>query len=304
MNHWTTICQFPLERDLTELAQFARRHRLPLRIAEEGNRQVVSTPNPQLAEMLRPLLERWRVGEIDLADIRVEPVDAGPEGEAVGEEAPAAFPPTWPWRRTPLSLVLIALCFIGWLLLRENLAQGLVIHPERAGHFGTGFSTLARHWAQGEYWRLWTPAIVHFSLPHALFNALGIWILGRPLEARAGTPAFAALVFVSAPAANLVQYYWSPQILFGGMSGVVYALVGSVFVLQRWQPGWRDVPAGIVGLAVAWLLLCASGLVEYVIGVGIANAAHLGGFFCGLLLALCYCLAGGARNFSQARQTQ
>ncbi|MGL6160017.1 rhomboid family intramembrane serine protease [Microbulbifer sp.] len=296
MNHWIDISEFPLDRDLTELAQFTRRYHLPLRIAEEGSRQVVSTPDPQLAEMLRPLLERWRAGEINLADIRVEPVEAAGEGETE-EAASAVFLPSWPWRRTPLSLILIALCFIGWFLLREGLAGGLVIDPERIG--SSGLSTLARHWAEGDYWRLWTPAMVHFSLPHALFNALGVWILGRPLEARAGTLPFAILVFVSAPVANLIQYYWSPQILFGGMSGVVYALVGSVFVLQRWQPGWRDVPPGIVGLAVAWLLLCASGLVEYVIGVGIANAAHLGGFFCGLLLAFCYCLAGGAQNFAK-----
>ncbi|MFC6977834.1 rhomboid family intramembrane serine protease [Microbulbifer taiwanensis] len=137
-----------------------------------------------------------------------------------------------------------------------------------------------------------------FFLPHALFNALGIWILGRPLEARAGTLAFAALVLFSAAASNLAQYYWSPQMVFGGMSGVVYALVGGVFVLQRWQPGWRDVPAGIVALAVGWLLLCATGLVTYVLGVGVANAAHFGGFISGLLLTLLYCLAGGARHFS------
>lgn len=327
MSRWIPVYQFPLDKDLSELARFVRRCRLPLRIAEENNRQVLTTPDPQLGEFLVPLITRWEAGEIDLARVHLEPVEGeGPQesegiaepaksaagkgkagrGEKEAEEETRLSPlPSWPLQKTPLSLVLIAACFIGWFLLRNNLAEALLIYPDRGGGFqldtvlrNLGSSTLAWHWANGEYWRLWTPAIVHFSLPHALFNALGIWILGRPLEARAGTLAFALLVLVSAPVANLAQYYWSPQIVFGGMSGVVYALVGAVFVLQRWRPGWRDVPAGLVPLALGWLLLCATGLVTYVIGTGIANAAHIGGFICGLLLALIYCLAGGAHNFS------
>lgn len=322
MSHWIPIYQFPLDKDLIELARFIRRHRLPLRIAEENNHQVLSTPDPQLSEFLVPLLTRWEAGEIDLARVQLKPVEAeeAAEGESAragavkvearsgkeSEEKEKLSPlPSWPLHKTPLSLALIALCFIGWLLLRNDLAGSLLIFPERGGDFhldniprALGGSTLAWHWAQGEYWRLWSPAAVHFSLPHALFNALGIWILGRPLEARAGTLPFALLVFASAAVANLAQYLWSPQTVFGGMSGVVYALVGAVSVLQRWRPKWRDVPAGIVALAIGWLLLCATGLVTYVIGTGIANAAHIGGFLCGLLLALVYCLTGGAHNFS------
>ncbi|WP_346837784.1 rhomboid family intramembrane serine protease [Microbulbifer sp. SAOS-129_SWC] len=327
MSHWTTLREFPLDQDLTELARFIQRCHLPLRISEEGNRQRLSTPDPRLGDLLLPLLDRWSAGELDLDQVRVEPVpaeppEAGPapdnaatdaadtsadntSADNPGTEPPPAAPaqavstlPSWPWHRTPLSLVLIALCFIGWLVVRENLEQLLAIYPQPSGGFSPGNSSLAWHLRNGEYWRLWTPAILHFSLPHALFNAMGIWILGRPLEARAGKLAFAALVLIAAPVSNLAQYYWSPQILFGGMSGVVYALGGSVFVLQRWQPQWSDVPAGIVALMVGWLLICATGLFTFIFGVGIANAAHLGGFVSGLLLTALYCLAGGAKNFA------
>lgn len=227
----------------------------------------------------------------------------GAKGGEKSEEAPAAYiPPQWPLRRTPLCAVLMALCFIGWLLHGTSLLEWLVIYPERGGDLGGAGSSLARHLEQGEFWRLWTPAIVHFSLPHALFNALGVWILGRPLEVRAGTLPLAVLVLVSGIGANLAQYWWEPGTLFGGMSGVVYGLVGAVFVLQRWVPTWRDVPPGLVTLALGWLLLFATGLVTYFFNVGIANAAHIGGFVCGLLLALLYCLAGGARKFSADRK--
>ena len=323
MSHWITVRDYPLNQDLSELAQFIQRCGLPLRISEENNRQLLSTPDPRLGELLEPLLDRWSAGEINLADVRVEPVtesapvadegesqdsavaetadSATTPGDAAGHEPvpEAASPlPSWPWRKTPLSLLLIALCFIGWLLVRENLAQLLAIYPQRSGDFTPANSTLAWHLTHGEYWRLWTPAILHFSLPHALFNAMGVWILGRPLEARAGTLMFAILVLIAAPVSNLAQYFWSPGILFGGMSGVVYALAGGVFVLQRWQPQWHDVPAGIVALMVGWLLVCATGLVTLIFDVGVANAAHLGGFAAGLLLATLYCLAGGAKNFA------
>jgi GlpG protein len=313
---WIPVCDFSIDDDLAELAQFIQRHQLPLRIGEENNRQRLWTLDPRLREPLRLLVQRWRAGEVQLAQVSVQMEEAAPAeksnaavngGEADGDAEADALPggaisdaglPHWPWRKTPVSLALIALCFIGWLLQSRGLAQGLIIFPERVGDFDLGQSSLAWHFARGEFWRLWTPAIVHFSVLHALFNALGVWILGRPLEARAGSLTFALFVLISAAVANLVQYSWAPQNIFGGMSGVVYALVGCVFVLQHWQPQWREVPSGIVFVAVIWLLVCATGLIDYFISGGIANAAHLGGFACGLTLTLLYCLLGGARSFA------
>ncbi|WP_237057245.1 rhomboid family intramembrane serine protease [Microbulbifer sediminum] len=303
MSDWITVREFPPQQDLTELAQFIRRSGLPLRISEERNGQRLATPDPHLAEIMQPLLERWSNGEIDLSQVQVTAQPGGTEADGAGEnereyQAMAPGLPSWPLDRTPVSLALILLCFAGWFLASGSVARQLIIMPDRGADFSLATSTLAWHFASGEYWRLWTPAVLHFSLPHALFNALGIWIVGRPLEARAGSPVFLVAVLVSAAGANLAQYWSSPGTLFGGMSGVVYALVGCVFVLQRRHPGWLDVPRGIVAVAVGWLLVCATGLVTMLVGVGVANAAHLGGFACGVLLAGVYCLAGGDRHFT------
>ena len=325
MSDWVTVCEFSLQDDLSEVAAFIRRHQLPMRISEERNRQRVASLVPQLVEPMRQLLQRWQAGEVDLAQIAVHVYDeqqnsavkddtvatgtttetpgdydpAGTEARAQPElpESPSVIP-QWRFSQTPLCFVLIALCFIGWLLLRQGWVEPLVIFPQQTPDFDFDRSSLAWHLAQGEYWRLWSPAIVHFSLPHALFNSLGIWIVGRSLEARAGTWMFALLVLLSAPVSNLAQYFWSPQVLFGGMSGVVYALVGAAFVIQRAVPTWSDVPRSIIWLAVVWLLVCMSGVVDYFISGGIANAAHLGGFAAGILLGLVYCVAGGARRFA------
>ncbi|WP_226703842.1 rhomboid family intramembrane serine protease [Microbulbifer elongatus] len=323
MSNWITVCEFPLSKDLTAVADFIRRHQLPLRITEENNRQCVASLAPQLVDPMKQLLLRWQQGDVDLSQVQVHtydenaptPAQESNSGEQGSEEAaatgqnaearsivPPSVIPQWSLRETPLSLILIALCFIGWFMLRQGLAEPLVIFPQRPSDFDASQSSLAWHLVRGEFWRLWTPAMVHFSLPHALFNSLGIWIVGRSLEARAGTWWFALLVLISAPVSNLAQYYWAPQNLFGGMSGVVYALFGAAFVIQRWQPAWRDVPPSLVWLALVWLLVCMLGVVDYFIPGGIANAAHIGGFAAGLILALVFCAAGGARRyFSAAR---
>ena len=331
LSNWITVCDFPLGKDLSPLADFIRRHQLPLRITEENNTQVVASLAPQLIEPMRQLLARWQEGSVDLAQVNVHVHDAsanisGEPSEHISEEAtekvtekstetaaseteddsrdarapqpPAGVIPQWPLKQTPVSLLLIALCFIGWFMLRQGWAEPLIIYPQQPGDFDVPGTSLAMHLAQGEFWRLWTPALVHFSIPHALFNSLGVWIVGRSLEARAGSLWFALLVLISAPAANLAQYFSAPQNLFGGMSGVVYALIGCALVIQRWQPQWRDVPSALIWLSVVWLFVCMLGVVDYFIPGGIANAAHVGGFVAGLLLGLLFCLAGGSRYFA------
>jgi len=73
--------------------------------------------------------------------------------------------------------------------------------------------------------------------------------------------------------------------LFGGMSGVVYGLLGFSWVAPLLQPGWRIQPSPTIMLfMVGWLVVCMAGLVEAVGFGAVANAAHLGGLLCGALL--------------------
>ncbi|QFT56676.1 rhomboid family intramembrane serine protease [Microbulbifer sp. THAF38] len=319
MSQWISIYSFPLSKDLGALARFIQRYQLPLRITEEKNQQLLLCPDAGLAEMLKPLLQRWDSGELDLDQVQMQRIEDGvPVSEATQVSAATtdsqagatednpdkknsdavSVLPSFPLDKTPISLLLIALCFFGWFLQVNNLSSGLLIYPDQSGAHPFSQSSLAWHLEQGQWWRLFTPAIVHFSLPHALFNALGIWILGRPIEARSGSVVFILLVLLCALASNLAQYFWQSGVKFGGMSGVVYALVGFALVLQRFQPLWRDIPAGIPAVALVWLLLCALGIVTLLTGVGVANAAHIGGLLSGLVIALVYCALGGARRFA------
>ena len=73
--------------------------------------------------------------------------------------------------------------------------------------------------------------------------------------------------------------------LFGGLSGVVYGMLGYCWLSQRKRPRFQFPPA-LVTIAVVWMAIGFTPLTEMV-GLGrMANEAHLGGFVAGLLLAV------------------
>ena len=120
-----------------------------------------------------------------------------------------------------------------------------------------------------------------------------MWLydLGTVIELKQGSPRFGLLVGIMGILSNVGQYLWDGP-MFGGMSGVVYGLLGFSWVAPLLQPAWRIQPSpGLMLFMVGWLVLCMLGVVE-VLGFGaIANAAHLGGLLCGALLGAVFGLA-------------
>ena len=111
------------------------------------------------------------------------------------------------------------------------------------------------------------------------------------LEKAAFGPVFSAnllgLTLLFSLVSNYAQYYFSGPTLFGGLSGVLYGLLGHCWIYQLLAPNpiYR-LPRGVLVMMLVWLLLCLSGLVS-MIGFGeIANAAHVGGLLIGCLTGL------------------
>lgn len=145
--------------------------------------------------------------------------------------------------------------------------------------------------AMGQWWRLLSPIFIHFGLLHLVMNLLWTWELGRRIEQHSGSLFLLGLLVISGVLSNLAQYLVSPGALFGGLSGVLYALLGYCWIYQRLCPvaAFR-LPSGVVTLMLVWLVLCFSGLVS-LLGFGqIANAAHLSGLVLG-------CLAGAVAGW-------
>ncbi|PIP89950.1 MAG: hypothetical protein COW01_00565 [Bdellovibrionales bacterium CG12_big_fil_rev_8_21_14_0_65_38_15] len=134
---------------------------------------------------------------------------------------------------------------------------------------------------EGQWWRLFTPALVHFGIMHILFNMLWFKSLGSMIEFTRGKYFFAGLILVSAVFSNLFQW-WFKGPSFGGMSGVVYSLLGFIWMVKTFNPKEEfSLPKQDVYMMIGWFVLCLTGLLG-----PIANFAHAGGLFVGMVAGI------------------
>ena len=270
--------RLPEHVDLSGFIALLQRLQVPHRVAEEAGEQVLWVPGEQLAEQVRKLYARY------------------PEGDALGQEQPALAAEQGPGvlaqllgsRLTAsvliLTLVIFALIGAGdnyaairWLSFVDFRLQGDYIY----------FSYLAETWNSGQWWRLLSPMLIHFGWLHLAMNCLWYWELGRRIEAYEGALMLLALSLLFGLAANFAQYWWAGPSLFGGLSGVLYGLLGHCWIYQRLapNPAYR-LPPGVLVMMLAWLLICMTGIFELLQFGAIANAAHVGGLLAGCLSGL------------------
>ena len=140
-----------------------------------------------------------------------------------------------------------------------------------------------------QWWRAITPIFIHFSFAHLAFNCLWIYILGEKIENIDGSFTFILLVIFSAIFSNCLQYLFTNSSLFGGLSGVIYGLIGFCMILEfESKYGRYDLPPAIYLFMIIWLLLGFIGILD-LFGFGsVANYAHLGGLMSGILFAMIY----------------
>jgi len=265
-----------IEEDLLPLSVLLQRRGVVHRIFEDQGRQVLAVQQAAQASQVLSLYQAWRAGEV-----RIEPVGQG------------ALPPlrsAVSWRAVPVTTAL-ALCSIGGFLLFYFGARGVLAYLTFTPFdLVDGKPVFDR--IDGQYWRLVTPAFLHFGWLHIVFNCLWLWELGGKVERVLGHLNMFLLFVVIAIVSNASQFAFGGDGMFGGMSGVVYGLLGFSWVAPLLQPAWRIQPSpGLMLFMVGWLVLCIMGVVE-VLGFGaIANAAHLGGLLCGALLGAVFGLA-------------
>ncbi len=131
----------------------------------------------------------------------------------------------------------------------------------------------------GQVWRLFTPALLHFSVAHVLFNLWNFWDLGRLIESRRGPARFLGLVVALGVISNLGQYLVSgPR--FGGMSGVIYGLLGYAWMMGKYRPSAGiGLHPQVVVMMLVWFVICLTDA----LGVPIANTAHGVGLVAGIV---------------------
>lgn len=196
-------------------------------------------------------------------------------------------------KAAPLTIGLLILSVLVALItqLGSNLAlvSWFTISPFQIDNGHLYFRSFSDVFSSGQWWRIFTPALLHFSMMHIVFNSLWVWEIGRKLEYLLGKLVWLICILVTAITSNLLQYYFSGYPVFGGLSGVVYGLIGFAWLLPILLPAFPVmVNKTLMAFFMVWLAFGYTSLPES-IGLGrIANTAHTIGLLSGLILCLCF----------------
>jgi GlpG protein len=188
-----------------------------------------------------------------------------------------------PYRIGPLTVVfVVAACAVtglSWTNPDKGLYLSLLISEHRSG---------LREIMNGEVWRLFTPALLHggptlspIGIMHLVFNMMWLVDLGSMIEARENSRKLFSLMLIIGVLSNLAQWKFGGGPNFVGMSGVVYGLLGYL-----WMRGKFDPSSGLflhqqtVMMMMIWFFACWFAIPN------IANYAHTGGLVVGMAWGL------------------
>ena len=267
----------PLQEDLGGFVALLRRLQVPHRVSEERGSQVLWVPAEPLAAQVRELYLRYPHG----AEEEELPTPALPQRPGFVAQLRASW---------MTALVLLAtLVVAGLTLLGDNFAalRWLTFQDFHIQGEYLYFVPWEASLEAGQWWRLATPMLIHFGILHLAMNSLWYWELGRRIEARQGGFALLGLTLLFGVLSNLAQFRFGGPALFGGLSGVLYGLLGYCWIFQLLAPTPAYVlPRGVLGMMLIWLVVCLSGVID-TLGFGsIANAAHVGGLVAGCAAGL------------------
>ncbi len=261
------------------------------RVIEEQGSQVLYIENASLKDQVQLALGRY-IEEPDIHEKLDEWFEAYSQNKTSfheGYHARSLYLRASP-SQAPIIFMLMALSllvafisdfgqggpFIRHFLILDPLSLELDLSTAGGRWFG-----LMTSLAAGEVWRLISPDFIHFNIMHITFNLLMLWVLGGQLEIEKGSLSFLALVVFVSIVSNIAQLL-ETNYLFGGMSGVVYGLVGYCWLWRYFQPK-IFFPDALLKFSLVWLILGYTPLTEW-LGLGkMANAAHLYGLIAGLL---------------------
>ena len=195
------------------------------------------------------------------------------------------------WSRARVTLALTILTTAAWMIVRLlNLGDWASIW----GGFIPARVALPPGGALAPVWLTpLTAALIHGGAIHLLFNMVFLVFCGRPTEAVLGPVGLGILYLVGAYAAAAAQYAVDPAspIPMIGASGAISAVLGAYAILFGRNKVKVANPTLAVFLNALWLM-AAWIVLQLIVGVisasyqiGVAFAAHIGGFLVGVILA-------------------
>ncbi len=181
------------------------------------------------------------------------------------------------WKETlgkaPVTWAIALVCVLVYLLSLSShqLEVYLFTHfPEDSAQYA-------------DVWRFFSHAVVHLSFTHILFN-LTYWLIFATMIEKNNGSAKVLMLFVSiALISGIVQNFFSGPAFFG-LSGVVYGVLGYVYVMSRFDRRQRyRLPGGFIYMLLVGI---AVGFIGPLVDLHFGNAAHISGLAVGILIAL------------------
>lgn len=276
------IYEFVDGEDPTSLSQILWKYGIAHRIMQTNGHDQLWLVKPSQSHDAMEILKSW------LADPNLDTSNVRPTRQRSSLSSLVSS-----WHRSPMTLVFLALTFL------VALVTGLGEYLDVVSWFTiTSFDIVGNRirflpieqvWQQGEYWRLLTPTFLHFGAAHLIFNSLWVWDIGRRLERLIGSVGWLVFALVVSIVSNVGQFLINGYPLFGGLSGLVYGLVGFAWLVSMLVPSWPTlISKPLMVFFAAWLALGYTDVLA-TLGLGnMANEAHLLGLISGLVLAALY----------------
>ena len=265
----------PIEVNLLRFSRFMQSQGIAHRINEESGQQVIWVEAEQQATLIRDALASWPFDE-----------DSSSEGH-VAHNSQRLFRPVAllgklinAFMHAPVSFSLILACLLVALLsLLGTQPQRVAVLFYPVLDSSGLFPLLASIDSPAEILRSLSPMLLHFGELHLVFNMMWLWYFGRQLESAQPRWLFIVLIIFCSFVGNTAQYLTSEYNNFGGMSGVVYGLVGYTWIVHTFMPRSNL----LINNKMFVVFVIALIAMEVVASSWIASAAHLGGLVAGLI---------------------
>lgn len=180
----------------------------------------------------------------------------------------------------------------GWKV--EPLSVNPMVGPSASTLLSLGAKQSALIVNEGQWYRLFSPMVLHAGVIHYLLNMAALWFVGSAIEKSHGM-LNAAIAFVFAGVGGtILSALFLPQFISVGASGGIFGFIGMCIsdISVNWSllfmkdPEDQDKNRFRHGMVILWLVVdivinCLLGLTPF-----IDNFTHLGGLIYGFLCGL------------------
>jgi membrane associated rhomboid family serine protease len=184
------------------------------------------------------------------------------------------------WSMT-LVLMVLNVAVFAW----QEINRAYVHFP-----LGRYFALSKEGLSDGYVWQLLTFQFLHGGILHLVFNLLGIYFFGRPVEERLGKAGLLKVYFAAGTVGGLLQTLlgaiWAEtfgQTVVGASAGV-FGLIAAFAMLE---PDGVILLFFVLPVRAKYLVVGAAAIALFYILVpvptGVAHAAHLGGLMAGVV---------------------